>query len=299
MYDVFHRYKVISLFLFFLTLSICLITFQIRIFDHIVLFIFSPVEKTVVRTVDSVRDYFFRYAVLFYLEEEYEQVRRENILLRQKLVEFEEVMQELQRVYRLLGMRSQLAYDTISARVIGKSPITPNSTLIIDKGELDGINKFQGVINSEGVVGRIIGVSRNSAKVQMIIDKNSAVGAMNQRTRDDGIVRGLGFNLSRLHMDFVFYRADFRLGDLIITSGTDTLFPKGLVIGKVTKLIKNKGELFYQVLEIEPSVDFNRIEETLVIRYPSPEASDGMSSESAVGLSKEASEELEQTGGPQ
>jgi len=268
MIDFFFRYRLLSILLFFVTLSICLITFQLRVLDKVVLFTFSPIEKTIVYGVDQARDFLYRYHILLVIRDEYTRLRKENLLLKSKLIDLEEMKNRLQRLEALLAFSEEIPYQTISARVIGKSPISSNSTLLIDKGSVDGIRQYQGVIDHVGVIGRIIGVSNNSAKVQMIVDKNCSVAVLNQRTRDNGLIRGLGFTTSFLQMDFVYYRSHVEIGDVIITSGLDDVFPKGLLIGSVKRYDKTGSGLFYKRIEIEPAAQFNRVEEVLIVLQP-------------------------------
>ncbi|MFC1853989.1 rod shape-determining protein MreC [candidate division CSSED10-310 bacterium] len=268
MYEFLLRYRVFTRLFFFVILSVCLITTQLRILDNVILFFFSPVEKALIYFSDGLDSFFHRYYMLLMIEGEYRKLRQQNEELKGKLITIEEKTIKLEHLEELLNFTQTIPFQTMAARVIGKSPISPNSTLIIDKGATDGMKKFQGVINHLGVIGRIIGVSNNAAFVQMVNDKNCSMAAINQRTRDHGLIRGLGFNFSELQMSFVYYRAQLQLGDTIITSGLDNVFPKGLLIGTVTELEKSKNDLFYEKVSIKPANNFNTIEEVLVVIAP-------------------------------
>jgi len=120
------------------------------------------------------------------------------------------------------------------------------------------------VISPAGVVGRIILPSRRASKVQLLIDRNAAAGALIERTRVQGVVVGVGDGL--LHMQYVPGSADVKTGDLVVTSGIDGIFPKGFVIGTIDHADRGAGA--YHEIVIRPAVDFARLEEVLIVRTP-------------------------------
>jgi len=261
-----HSRKVI-IFLFFITLSVCLITFQLRILDNVILLVFSPLQKVMISAIDKVQDKMYRLYTFAYLLDDYESLRAENIELKTRILTLNESQAQVDRLQQLLLLQDIIPYRTVAAKVIGKSPVESYSSLIIDQGRRRGIRKFQGVINSSGIIGRIIYTSAFSSKVQVIVDSDCSIAALNQRTRDNGLVRGCGYREQLLKMDFVYYRAQFQVGDLIITSGLDQVFPKGLPIGTVYRIEERNDGLFYQSIEIIPVVDLSRIEEVLVVLH--------------------------------
>ncbi|MBN2384112.1 rod shape-determining protein MreC [bacterium] len=265
MHDLLQYSKPIFIFLFFMVLSLCLLTFQLRVLDNAILMLFTPIQKVLISVFDDLKDVLQRGSMLLYIRDEYERITKENIALKTKINELTEAQKQVVRLEEILNLQQNLPYQTIAAKVIGKSPITPQGTLIIDKGSNHGIRKYQGVINSAGVVGRIIETLNYSAKVQVITDQNCSIAALDQKSRDNGLVRGYSYINPLLKMDFVYQRAQIATGDLIITSGLDQVFPKGLLIGTVKNIDIEKGDLFYKTIEIEPAVDLSRIEEVLVV----------------------------------
>jgi rod shape-determining protein MreC len=175
-----------------------------------------------------------------------------------------------QQLEDLLQLRQNLKLDTISAVVIGSSASPDFRGMTIDKGSGYGVAENMAVIASTGVVGRIVTPAPNAAKVQLVIDQNAAAGALVERSRAQGIVVGRGTDTVR--MDFVPATADVILGDAIVTSGVDGIYPQGFVIGKVVQV--NNGNGIYKAITVRPSVDFNRLEEVLVIRTPPQPAVD-------------------------
>ena len=112
------------------------------------------------------------------------------------------------------------------------------------------------VVNACGVVGRIVSLSPNYAKVLLIIDQNSAVDCLIQRSRDRGMLKGWSSELCRL--DYVGKSSDVMLEDVVVTSGLGGIFPKGLSVGQVANVTEAPGELFKQV-EVSPAVDFSKL----------------------------------------
>ncbi len=135
---------------------------------------------------------------------------------------------------RLLSLKTRTRLETLAAEVIA-GPATPEfRTVTIGKGTAAGIRPDMGVLAPNGVVGRVIVPSASASKVQLLIDRNAAAGALVERSRSQGVVLGEGDATMRL--DFVNSTADIRVGDTIVTSGVDGIYPKGFLIGKVEKI---------------------------------------------------------------
>jgi len=135
-------------------------------------------------------------------------------------------------------------------------------SIIIDKGEKDGLRINMPVVNSEGAVGRVVSVSSNYAQVLLITDQNSAVDGLVQRSRGRGMVKGMGSG--ECYFDYVIKTCDIKEGDTIVTSGLGRIFPKGLYLGKVKKIDDSPNKLFKDV-RVTPAVDFSKLEEVLIV----------------------------------
>jgi rod shape-determining protein MreC len=120
------------------------------------------------------------------------------------------------------------------------------------------------VISPAGVVGRLILPSRRASKVQLLIDRNAAAGALIERTRVQGVVMGVGDGM--LRMQYVPGTADVKTGDLVVTSGIDGIYPKGFVIGTVDHADRGIGA--YSEITVRPAADFARLEEVLIVKTP-------------------------------
>jgi len=139
-------------------------------------------------------------------------------------------------------------------------------TITIDKGTDDGLRTDMAVIAPAGVVGRVVMPSGRAAKVQLLVDRNAAAGALVERSRAQGVVKGVGE--MRLELEFVSEAADVAVGDLVVTSGIEGIFPKGFTIGRVDTVEKSGPA--YKRITVMPAVDFSALEEVLVVLTPTP-----------------------------
>lgn len=196
-------------------------------------------------------------------------VRRENERLKQDLaqlqnenIRLQEAALANQRLQELLDLKKEAAYHLLAAGVIGRDPSNWYRTLMINKGSRDGVAVEMGVITPAGVVGRVIKAEPAVSQVLLITDRNSAVAALVQRTRDEGLVEGTEKGLARIK--YLSLLADVKEGDLVLTSGLTGSFPKGLPIGTLGLVTKKELDLFKEA-EVTPNVDFSTIEEVLVV----------------------------------
>jgi rod shape-determining protein MreC len=176
-----------------------------------------------------------------------------------------EIEKENIRLQSLLQARQAVISATISARVIGYDPSGWVQSVTINRGSVDGVVVGGAVIDGAGVVGKVISVSPNSARVLLIIDRSSSVDGIIQETRARGVIDGTGVSLCEFR--FVNEYDEVRIGDKVITSGMDGIFPKGLVLGVVTGVGKNPGGLFKSI-KVTPSVGFSKLEDVLVLIGP-------------------------------
>lgn len=205
-------------------------------------------------------------------------VRAENETLRRQLSEIQVQFQQehakaerTRQLERLLGFRHEIQIETVASGVIGAGASLDFRTLTIDKGSNAGLAKNMAVIAPTGVVGRIVTPTAHAAKVQLLIDRNAAVGALVERSRAQGVVLGAGEEL--LRMDFVTSTADVKTGDTVVTSGIDGIYPKGFVIGTVERVGAGNG--IYKAIRVRPAVDFNRLEDVLVVKSPPSQSAPG------------------------
>ena len=202
-------------------------------------------------------------------------VRRENLELRERIsamtLELNSMREEAEasrRLRNLLNFSQTVDYPMVPAQVVGHDPSVWYKTLLIDKGTTDGVTRDDAVVNHEGVIGRVIAVSSHYAKVLLIIDRNSAVDALTQEKRFRGILVGEGEDPCQLK--YMSPLNEVKPGERLVTSGMSRIFPKGLPLG-VVKNAETVADAMFQKITVEPTVDFSRLEEVLVIVGPRSE----------------------------
>jgi len=216
----------------------------------------TAVGQTVVGTWRGVGE-------LMHSRQDNEALRQQVRELEQRVARLDEAELENARLRRLLDFREALRGDVLTARVIGRDASGVARTLVIDRGESDGVTKGAAVLAPEGIVGQIFLASRHASRVLLVNDHNSGVDALVQRTRARGIVEGIVDDGCGLK--FVKRTEDVQVGDAVITSGLDGIFPKSLPIGQVVAVDK-RGQGLFQYAEVAPRVDFSQLEEVLVTR---------------------------------
>jgi rod shape-determining protein MreC len=175
---------------------------------------------------------------------------------------YREIEQANRRLRELLEFKRRIAVKGVAAEVIGKDPSAWFKSLIIDKGSADGLSVGQPVITPQGIAGQTIEVSEHYAKIMLLIDRNSAVDALVQRTRARGVVKG--DSADRCRLEYLLRKHEVNVGDIIVSSGFDGVFPKGLRIGEVAEVKQPGFEIFLDVA-LSPYVDFEKLEEVLVL----------------------------------
>jgi len=235
--------------------------------EQAIIEITAPFQRLFSNTIKGVQDIWFKYFDLINTHEENIRLKGQIAALKRQDYHSRELLATYQRLRGLLRF-TETTYDDIqAARVIGRDPSGLFQSIIIDKGRDSGLSVNMPVVNGDGVVGRIVSVSDNYSKVLLLIDQNSAVDCLIQRSRDNGIVKGLSSD--ECVMDYVLKTSDIIVGDTIITSGIGGVFPKGIPVGEVTDIKDPSDELFLEV-RIRPFVDFPKLEEILVILKEDP-----------------------------
>jgi rod shape-determining protein MreC len=179
-----------------------------------------------------------------------------------------------QRLKSQVEFHASLSYFNVAAEIIGKDPSRVYASMVINKGYLDGIRQDQPVLANQngvpGLVGKISRVSLTSAIVQPVLDANLFVSARMENSRNEGLVSGKGSNEEVLLMNFVKKRAssEISLGDLVVTSGLESLYPAEIVIGRVKSVNSKEYETSLNI-EVEPAVDFSKLEYLFILKAQS------------------------------
>jgi rod shape-determining protein MreC len=184
--------------------------------------------------------------------------------------------QEASRLRELLAVRQALPLETIGAQVIGRDGVPWFRTLTVDRGEADGVRVDAPVLSATGVVGRVFATGPHAARVQVLLDRDSGAAVLLERSRVGGVVSGQvvapGTGDRDLVLKYVPERTDVEVGEVVVTSGLDRIYPKGLVVGRVR--FAGSGSGLFRDIRVEPSARFESLEEVLVVRRPeaAPEA---------------------------
>jgi rod shape-determining protein MreC len=227
---------------------------------------FAELQRLMTGGLTGAQDLWTGYIDLRHVGEENAALKQELQALQIRLQEERAMAQRTQDLRQLLELRQRAELETTAAEIIAAGASPEFRTVTIDKGSSDGLVADMAVISPGGVVGRVILSSPRAAKVQLLVDRNAAAGAVVERSRAQGVVVGVGAD--GLRMDYVPGTADVKPGDLVVTSGIDGIYPKGFVIGTVETVERGPGS--YHQIKIRPAVDFSRIEEVLVVLTPPP-----------------------------
>jgi rod shape-determining protein MreC len=240
--------------------------------ERLVFAALSPFQRGAGGLVRSVSDTWHGYVDL-------RGVREENRRLNERLRVVETLLQERQhqareseRLRDLLELRQILPLESVVAEIVTREGVPWFRSIVVNKGRDNGVELEAPVISPSGVVGRVIEVGPMAAKVQLLLDGASGVGVRIERSRVTGVVSGpvdLDAGSTDLVMKYVPALAEISVGDVVVTSGLDRVFPKGLVVGRVRSVGPGAG-LFKEIL-VAPSARFGEIEEVLILRGPRPD----------------------------
>lgn len=228
----------------------------------VVLEVASPVEDAVNVSLKGLHDYWKRYLFLVGMEEENRRLRHRNVELSEQLNHYREGYLEGMRLRKLLNLKDSLTNQVVAARVVDRSRVSPFKTILINKGTADGMRVGFPVLSEQGVVGRIIETAWHASQVLLLVDENSNIDGLIQRNRAQGILQGAGS--AGCNLKYISRVEEVLPGDVILSSGLAGVFPKGLLLGTVTK-VSRKGEGLFQKISVAPAVDFDKIEEVLAL----------------------------------
>lgn len=228
--------------------------------------VLKPVNYTVQNTVNRFEKYFQIFTQTesihqknWQLQQENREILHENAILKEKLAAYEQIA-------KMVQFKEYYNYEMIPAQVIGREPSNWFHNVIIDMGSKDGVEVDMGVATYRGLVGKVIQVGYNTSEVILLIDQGCSVGALIQRTREIGIIKG-GTESAYCYLDYIAHDADVQINDIVVTSGMGSSVPKGIIIGRIVAVKKEKHDLFQRIL-IKPEVDFNKLEEVYIVKLP-------------------------------
>jgi rod shape-determining protein MreC len=222
----------------------------------------TPLEKGIVWCQNGVRGLWHGYFYLRGVRQENRELKQEIERLEIERVRLNEDAEQAHRLQAILGFKEQFIARTVAAQVIGSSGSEQSRSIYIDKGSRDGIRPDMAVITADGIVGKVLrGVQSHVASVLLIDDQTSGVGAILEKSRLQGVLRGTP--AGEVVLEKVMTDESVQPGERVLTSGGDRIFPKGLPVGTVTKV--SPGQELFLNIRVKPAADLGRLEEVLVI----------------------------------
>lgn len=228
----------------------------------------APIERLVSAPFDGIRDFYTTYVDLIGVRAENRRLARRIAEIEAENLQFREALVASGHLGRVASMRDEVEIPMLPAEIVGLDVAPWFRSVLVDRGAEHGVEAGQPVITHEGVVGVVTATSGHAAKTMLLLDRQSAVDALVQRSRARGVVRGVGRD--RLEFEFVVRGADVSEGDEVVTSGLDGVYPKGLRLGRVAAL-RDAGGRLTRIAEIETAVDLGRLEQVFVLLRRGPQ----------------------------
>jgi rod shape-determining protein MreC len=236
---------------------------QVRLIRVWAVELISPIERLGVWTIDVVKGGWGGYVALHHTRQENVELKRELDQLRIQNEELQGRAAEADRLSGLLGFRQAHAdVPMLAAQVIGASPDPASHILYLNRGSRDGVRRDMGVITPDGVVGKILAIFPDTSQVLVLNDKDSGVGALLATTRTQGPVKGTGDPL--LDMEYVSSDEKITVGEAVLTSGQDRIFPKDLPVGTVVQFQPDPHSPFMYI-RVRPAAQLDQLEEVLIL----------------------------------
>jgi rod shape-determining protein MreC len=258
------------LFIVVLSLLFVLMSFSSRtryigetrtMFERTVMTIFSPVPKFVNWIGGTAQDMHHGYLDMRRAVNENVELRRKVASLTTENLKLRQSGSDMRRLRSLLAYSEQFDFETSMAQTIMLDTAGRFKSIIIDHGSDDGVMVNDVIANANGLIGRVVLTTKDLAKVQLVTDNNCSVGALVERTRRQGVVRGNG--TTTIEMFDIPALSDVQPGDRVLSAGIDGVFPKGIPLGTVVR--SEPGQSLFKKVTVKPAVDFGTIEEVIVI----------------------------------
>lgn len=256
-------FAILALFL----LLFWLVTLQVKagrftVLERPVLAVSGFFERIISGTYHGIAGILRGYVLLVRTERENRRLAAELGALRLENQITNELLQENERLRETLGFKKLNPPSSVAAQVIGRDVSPVSSTITVNKGALAGIDRDLAVVTPDGVVGRVQTVLPGTSRIQLLTDPGSTIAVRVQRNREEGLLEG---KVDRCALKYVSFYLDVQEGDLLVTSGLDGIYPKGLPVAKVTRVRKHEASSF-QTVYADPVVRISRLEEVLVFK---------------------------------
>jgi rod shape-determining protein MreC len=227
--------------------------------------IFSPLQRGADGAFGALSSAWYGYVDLRGVREENRRLKEEVGRLEQALWMERDVVASYRRLASVLELAERIPGDPVVAEVIGLDASAWFRTITVNRGTAHGVALNAPVVASGGLVGRVISVGSDVAQIQLLTDRDCSVGALLARTRARGVVAGSGEQASPtgLTLNYVSNLEDVAGGDVIVTSGMDGIYPKGIAIGRVASV--RNGPRLFKLVTVEPAANLDRLEEVFIL----------------------------------
>ena len=267
MLDIFSRYRQLTLLAAVVLMQVLLLAYQIkrdrdvRLIRYWTIATVAPFEKGGNWTFSRFGDIWSGYIGLHGAHAENQQLRQQLEMLQLRNRELETQAAEAQRLRALLDFRdTHTEASMLAAQVVGGSADSGSHTLYLNRGERDHVRRNMAVITPNGIVGKIVEVQPAISQVLLINDKDSGVGALFPDSRTHGVVKGSGDPEPR--MDYIVNDEKVAVGQMVVTSGDDRIFPKGLMVGTVSNAAPGNP---FQAIRVKPAARLDRLEDVIIL----------------------------------
>lgn len=238
-----------------------------RSFGSVLIELVVPVQKAVLFPVEATRDLWSRYVALVGLRAENERLRTRLAELEEQNLQYAEAIVASGHLQRIAEMREDFGVALQPAQVVGHDVSPWFRSILIDRGSSHEVRSGMPVVTDRGLVGLVTATGAHAGRVMLLLDRQSAVDGMIQRSRARGIVRGTG--TGALELTFMVRGDDVQPGDEVVTSGVGGVHPKGLRIGRVSEVHADASSLLHTA-SVQPAADFGRLEQVFVMLHRGP-----------------------------
>lgn len=235
---------------------------ELKWYDRVVLWTIAPFQKAVTGGMNQIVYVIHHYVLLTGARKENESIKKENSRLTEIVGNMREIQNENERLRKLLAFKEKYLASGVSAEVIARDTTSEYQTIRINKGGDVGLKVRMPVMTPEGIVGQLITVWQHYSDVLLLTDQNHAIDIIVQRSRARGVVKG-GDRL-KCEIHYLARTDDVVVGDVLVSSGIEGIFPKGLLVGAIDRIEKKKFGVSQKVIVL-PAVDLAKLEEVLVI----------------------------------
>lgn len=231
-------------------------------FQRSVIAVTAPFQNGFRAVVGAVRGVWGDYLYLFGTRAENIRLKEEINQLRSEVQTMREEIYRAGRLEEFFAYQSETGFAGMAARVIGESPDPWSRTIVVNRGQQEGLKRNLPVVTPDGLVGSVIQTSDHSSIVRLIVDRSSRVPVLISRSRARAILEGEGSGTCQLK--YLDRTEDVQKGDVVITSGLAGIYPRGIEVGTVTQILSRNYGL-YQYAKVMPKAPINRLEDVLVI----------------------------------